>query len=82
MGEETVRAGFAAARSIGSAVRRNRARRRVREAFRWVAGEVAGGWWVVVVARPGAMEVPFVELVEGLRHALAGLGSVRGRPGS
>lgn len=80
--DRMVRAGFTAARSIGGAVRRNRARRRVREAFRCIAGEVAGGWWLVVVARPGAVETPFAELVEGLRRALAGLGLVTARRGS
>lgn len=82
VGEGPLRAGFTAARAIGGAVRRNRARRRVREAFRRLAGGVAGGWWVVVVARPRAVEAPFSEVLGGLERALAGFGLGRGRGGS
>lgn len=67
---EPLRVGFAAARSIGNSVRRNRARRRVREAFREGVGEGLQGCWIVVVARPPVLEARFEELVRGLARLL------------
>ena len=46
------RAGFVAGRKVGGAVRRNRARRLLREAWRALAPGVSDGHDVVVVARP------------------------------
>lgn len=61
------RFGFAVGKRIGTAVVRNRVKRRLREAVR--ALQPAGGWDVVVIARPAAAEADFA----GLRGALAAL---------
>ncbi|MCX7938706.1 MAG: ribonuclease P protein component [Anaerolineae bacterium] len=49
---ERTRVGIVAGRSIGRAVKRNRARRLLRESIRLLAGSLASGWDVVLVAQP------------------------------
>ena len=61
------RFGFAAGKRVGKAVVRNRVKRRLREAVRSLAP--AGGWDVVVIARPAAASMDFASL----RAALAAL---------
>jgi ribonuclease P protein component len=52
------RAGFVAGRKVGDAVRRNRARRRLRESFRRLKPGMAhsGAWMVFVAKKPCATE--------------------------
>jgi ribonuclease P protein component len=50
--EGPLRAGFVTGRKLGGAVRRNRARRLLREAWRALAPRITGTYEVVVVARP------------------------------
>lgn len=64
---EARRVGFAVSRQVRGAVARNRARRRIREAYRQIRGQMAGGVSVVIVARPSAATRPFPELVEDMR---------------
>jgi ribonuclease P protein component len=63
-GLAVVRLAVASPRSLGTAVRRSRARRRVREAIRQllVARRDAPGTDLFVVARPPALEAPPEEL--------------------
>jgi len=65
---EPPRVAFVAGRSVGNAVRRNRAKRRLREALRLVA--VPGGKDYVVVATPAVVDAPFETLVTWARRAL------------
>ena len=59
-GAPTTRIAVTASRSLGSAVVRNRARRRVREAFRRELGTAAAaGVDIVVSVRPEAVSTPF-----------------------
>lgn len=46
------RVGYVTARSVGSAVKRNRARRLLREAMRHLSDLIAPGWDIVLVAQP------------------------------
>jgi ribonuclease P protein component len=49
-----LRAGFITSRRLGSAVVRNRVRRRLREIFRHHQHQLRRDIWIVVIARPGA----------------------------
>jgi ribonuclease P protein component len=66
------RFGFTATKSLGGAVMRNRARRRLKEAVR-LAGAAAAveGYDYVLIARSGTVQRPFTELIKDLERALA-----------
>jgi ribonuclease P protein component len=68
--ERSRRAGFAVSRQIGSAVSRNRARRRIREAYRvsQLLGPDRGD--LVIVARPGVLTMSFSVIVKDVQNAL------------
>ncbi len=68
--------GFAVSRQLRGAAQRNRARRRIREAYRQVRSLIAGDVELVVVARPGAATRPFPELVEDMRRLAEGVARV------
>jgi ribonuclease P protein component len=66
------RVGFTVTRKIGTAVERNRARRRLREVVRRSdAASLQRGKDYVLVARAGVLNVPFDRLVADFAHALA-----------
>ncbi len=65
------RVAITAGKRVGTAVRRNRARRRLREAWRLLADRVGTGANVVVVAREPTVEVEFACLQQQLAEALA-----------
>ncbi len=77
------RVGFTASRKVGSAVVRNRVRRRLRAAVDEVMPSRArAGHDYVVIARRGALRRPFADLLGDLRAALdrvAAKGGARGR---
>ena len=76
---EPTRAGFAVSRQLKSAVERNRARRRLREAYRVSRDAAPAHVALVVVARPAALVEAFSGLVEQLRGALAAIPGARAR---
>lgn len=58
-----IRCGFIVAKSIGGAVQRNRARRRIREAVRLALPTIATGYDLVFVARSAAvLTTPFTAI--------------------
>ncbi|MCX6070960.1 MAG: ribonuclease P protein component [Chloroflexi bacterium] len=65
-----VRIGVSASRTLGSAVRRNRAKRRLREAFRPFMAEVRGGWDLVVIARPALLDAEWPDVQAAVRSVL------------
>jgi ribonuclease P protein component len=67
------RVAFAVTRQIRGAVRRNRARRRLREAFRAVRGSAPPQAALVVIAKRGALDEPFGELAAQLASALGAI---------
>jgi len=58
-----LRLGVTAGRKLGGAVRRNRAKRRVREAFRRLRNRLAGRGDIVLVARSRAISAAFAEIL-------------------
>jgi ribonuclease P protein component len=79
---DAVRLGLTASRKVGSAVERNRARRRLREAARCLLPAAAEpGYDLVLVARAATLRRPFAALVEDLRTALERLHVARGQAG-
>lgn len=66
------RFGFTATKTLGGAVVRNRARRRLKEAVRMTAPSHAkGGYDYVLIARAGTLQRRFAELIKDLERALA-----------
>jgi ribonuclease P protein component len=64
------RAGFITSRALGSAVARNRVRRRLREIVRKHQREIVDGTWIVTIARANAVGATYQDLeVEWLRLA-------------
>lgn len=61
--EGRLRLGVTTGRRFGRAVVRNRAKRRVREAFRRLEGRLLDRGDVVLVARPQALTAGFSEIV-------------------
>jgi ribonuclease P protein component len=66
------RFGFTASKSLGDAVVRNRARRRLKEAVRLTAPlHALEGYDYVLIARVGTLQRRFAELSKDLERALA-----------
>lgn len=75
-----IRIGFTASRKVGSAVARNRARRRLRAAVAQVMPVAAAiGHDYVVIARAATVKRPFPALLSDLEGALRRLGAWRAR---
>jgi ribonuclease P protein component len=72
------RVGFAVGRQIGGAVRRNRARRRLREAYRAARDVAPAGVDVVVIGRGSALTVALDTLIEDMRNAFRVMATPRG----
>ncbi|MBN1504674.1 MAG: ribonuclease P protein component [Candidatus Eisenbacteria bacterium] len=62
-GVDQRKAGFVASRKIGGAVERNRARRRIREAYRKLRSGLPGNAHLVFVARAGVTDIGWDELL-------------------
>lgn len=67
------RLGFVVSRKVGSAVTRNRVKRRLRELFRRLLKESPLCCDIVVVARSTAAEAEFLDLDRTIRRVFAGL---------
>ena len=68
---ELARFGFTATKRLGGAVTRNRARRRLKEAVRLTAADQAvEGYDYVLIARGGAVQRPFTEVIKDLQRAM------------
>ena len=67
---ESFRAGFVTSRALGSAAKRNRVRRRLREIVRKHQGRLERGSWLVTIARQSAARATYQQLqAEWLRLA-------------
>ncbi len=79
-GAPVTRVGVSAAKRVGNAVTRNRAKRRVREAVRARYPALPAGWDLVWVLRTGAGEATYAALAQAVESLLrrAGLLPARG----
>jgi ribonuclease P protein component len=78
-GSEVPRVGFTVGRGLGSAVVRNRTRRRLREAVRPLLGAIVP-CDLVIVAREAAVEASGSELARTVADALSAAGLLRTGP--
>ena len=74
-GETRVQVGFTASKKIGNAVKRNRAKRRLREVARALLPTMGlAGWDYVLVARPGVtVDRLYADLLADMEGALRSL---------
>jgi ribonuclease P protein component len=64
------RIGFSVNKRVGSAVRRNRVKRRLREAIRRRLWKTQPGWDMIVIARPEAADAGYTALASELEELL------------
>lgn len=78
-GLERTRFGISTSRRLGSAVVRNRQRRRLRTILRGIAPEVVLGWDVLLVLRPAAAGATQAELEPAVVGMMRGAGLLVGQ---
>jgi ribonuclease P protein component len=78
-GLERTRFGISTSRRLGSAVVRNRQRRRLRTILRGIALDVIGGWDVLLVLRPAAAAATQAELEPAVVGLMRGAGLLAGQ---
>ncbi len=64
------RFGFTASRRVGNAVRRNRARRLLRESIRLRFATIEPGWDIIFIARPAILNKSFHQVDEACGRLL------------
>ncbi len=79
---DRTRYGVSTARRLGSAVVRNRVRRRLKSVLRGLDGSVERGWDVLLVARPQSAAATQAELAEAIERLLRGGGLMEGTESS
>jgi ribonuclease P protein component len=77
---DEIRYGTVTSKRLGKAVRRNRARRLVREAMRRLCGRLRTGWDLVIVVRSGALGAKAGEVVADLTVLATRAGLFEGPP--
>jgi len=68
--EMKTRVGVAAGRAVGTAVKRNRAKRLLREAIRPLIPSLAAGWDLILIARPALASATLTETRQALLNVL------------
>lgn len=72
------RLGITAGKKVGCAVRRNKAKRRIRESFRLFQTQLEQGYDFCIVARSRTVEAPYEKLTENFKTAAKALGVWKG----
>ncbi|HUG48194.1 MAG TPA: ribonuclease P protein component [Candidatus Limnocylindria bacterium] len=75
---DRTRYGISTGRRLGSAVVRNRVRRRMKSVLRVLGGRVSAGWDILLVARPPAAEATQAQLAQALDRLLRAAGLMEG----
>ncbi|HHY76671.1 MAG TPA: ribonuclease P protein component [Firmicutes bacterium] len=65
--DDTVKMGVSVSARLGKATKRNKVRRRVREAFRLMGPSATGGGQFVFIVRKKALEATYKEIEEAVR---------------
>ncbi|HUI87477.1 MAG TPA: ribonuclease P protein component [Anaerolineales bacterium] len=68
--EMNTRVGVAAGRTVGTAVKRNRAKRLLREAMRPLIPSLAAGWDLILIARPALVSCTLTDARRALLNVL------------
>ena len=68
--QSTTRVGVAAGRSVGNAVKRNRAKRLIRAAARDLHPQIKTGWDIVFIARAPIIQVKMPQVRDALQNLL------------
>lgn len=71
------RVGVTAAKKVGGAVQRNRARRVIKEAYRSICGLVRGGYDIVFVARASTVKAKPAEIAAIMLEQLKKAGALK-----
>ena len=74
------RVGFTVSVKLGNAVKRNRARRRLREVYRLTAPRLRQGWDLILVARGRTLTAPWKELNDSFLRLSRKLGLLEDKP--
>ena len=64
------RIGVSAGRSIGNAVRRNKAKRKIREIIRPILTEIQPGWDIILLARKPILTANHQEIISAMNDTL------------
>lgn len=73
------RIGISVSRKLGGSVKRNKVKRRIREAARKTAGEIPESIDIVIIARKAAQKASYLDIEKDLTQALRRCATTRGK---
>jgi ribonuclease P protein component len=72
------RTGFLASKKVGNSVKRNRARRLIRESYRHIKDIIPCGYDIIIIARNTINDKSFMEVDNSISHAFRRTGLLTG----